>query len=110
MNVENVEKLIEATKAYEGFGYQSCGTCFLAVMRGMKVPHHALSSSDEFGRWLGLLYNAYHELFYGTDYANNPDQKGGDEAWDAIDKAHALRTLEHLKATGTVDWATTRES
>lgn len=109
MNIENINKLIEATKAYEGFAYQTCGTCFLAVMRDMKVPVPAgVAASEAFGAWLGLPFLVHHELFFATDFGNSPDPEAGDEAWDKIDKAHALRTLEHLKATGVVDWKATQ--
>lgn len=111
MNVENVNKLIEATKAYEGFGFQSGGTCFMAVMRDMKVARpYGIGKAEAFGGWLELPFPVYNELFFGTDYANSfGSYKAGDEMWEKIDKAHALRTLEHLKATGTVDWAATKE-
>lgn len=104
MNVENVNKLIEATKAFEGFSFQNSCECFLGVARkAIKLNgDNEYVGSGDLANWLQLPFEAGEELAFAYEISCQTGE------WDAIDKAHALRTLEHLKATGVVDWKATQ--
>lgn len=99
MNTENVNKLIEETEAFPMFNFRSCNTCLLRTAGLAQGLPYAITSV-ELGEFLGLPYTAAYELAFAGVV--------GDQEWDKINKAHALRTLEHLKATGMVDWTATK--